>query len=336
VRVNGERVPEVTPPKDGPQRVGVNVTVPLSVGENVIGIVATNRSGRSAQAIRTVTRSAPPVVAPRPQAPERPKQEWFALVIGVGEYDDKSIAPLKFAENDARGVYAFLTTKGGYKKENVILIADSGQMTPTLANMKRGFADLLRRSRKDDTVFVYYAGYGAPEVDAAGKEIDGQAKYLVPRDAEPTSLFATAFSLENLETIFLKFSAERVVFALDASFSGQPGGRTFTRQSTRAGVATNEFLDRVSKSRGRVMMFASAPNQIALDFPEMKHGLFTYFLLQGLSGAADTDGDGVVTVNELFAWVQPKVTERARQQNIRQNPSMSGQAGDLPFVMVQK
>jgi hypothetical protein len=59
-------------------------------------------------------------------------------------------------------------------------------------------------------------------------------------------------------------------------------------------------------------------------------------MLQGMAGAADSDRDGIITINELFSYLQHQVAERARQQNERQSPSMAGSIGDLPFVLIQK
>lgn len=191
---------------------------------------------------------------------------------------------------------------------------------------------MFKKAGKDDSVFIHYSGHGAPEVDATGADRDGLSKYLIPRDADPESLFVTAFAMDDIETIFRRLQSERVVFTLDTCFSGAAGGRTFTRQATRAAHIGSEFLDRLARSKGRVVISAAGPNELALELPELKHGLFTYFVLKGLRGAADTDKDNIVTVNELFTYVQRNVSERARQENGKQMPVMSGAVADLPLV----
>jgi uncharacterized caspase-like protein len=245
-----------------------------------------------------VHRTPPLVVQQKPPEPPKPKGEQYAVVIGVGVYDHPQIPRLRFAENDARSVYEFLTTKGEYKKDNVLLITDSAPQKPSLANIKRALGEwLYKKAGKDDTVFVYYAGHGAPEVDASGNDRDGLSKYLIPRDADPESLFVTAFAMDDIETIFRRLQSERVVIMIDTCFSGSvgdgktSGGRTFMRQATRSGHMTKEFLDRLAGSKGRVVISASGPNELALELPELKHGLFTYFMLKGMAGAADADGD---------------------------------------------
>jgi uncharacterized caspase-like protein len=142
--------------------------------------------------------------------------------------------------------------------------------------------------------------------------------------------------MDDIETIFRRLQSERVVFVIDTCFSGAAGGRTFTRQATRAGHMSKEFLDRLAGSKGRVVISAAGPNELALELPDLKHGLFTYHVIKGMEGAADADGDKIVTVNELFQYVQKKVSDDARQQNSKQTPVMSGAVADLPLMEIKK
>ena len=334
--VNGEKVPTVVAPKDPAGKININAQVMLALGDNVFAITATNKAGKADQVIRVVSRT-PPAIAAAPQPPPPPKGERFAVVIGVGVYDNPQIPRLRFAENDARAMYNFLTTKGEFKKDNVLLVTDTAQMKPTLSNIKRALGEwLYKKAGKDDTVFIYYAGHGAPEVDASGTDRDGLSKYLIPRDADPESLFVTGFAMDDIATIFKRLQSERVVFAIDTCFSGSAsGGRTFTKQATRSGHMTNEFLERLARSKGRVVISASGPNELALELPELKHGLFTYYLLKGMEGAADADRDRIVTVSEIFAYVQKNVSDRARQENGKQSPVMDGAVQDLPLVEIR-
>jgi hypothetical protein len=343
--VNGETVPSVTSPREPTVQVTVNTAVALQVGENVFAITATNKAGKADQIIRVVTRVAPAMLAspaPPKGLPES-KGERYAVVFGVGIYDHPQIPRLRFAENDARSVYDVLTTKGGFKKDNVLLVTDTARMKPTLANIKRAVAEwLYKKTGKDDTVFVYYAGHGAPEVDGSGSARDGLSRYLLPRDADPESLFVTAFAIDDVETIFRRLHADRVMFVIDAGFNGSGVGRSFAN-TTRVGLRTKElldrvgaggtdFIDRLGRIKGRAVITAGAPNEVALELPELKHGVLTYYLLKGLEGAADADKDKVVTAQELFDYVQRNVSDRVRQERGKQSPMMSGSVGTVPLV----
>lgn len=329
ITVNGV---EVAQPRDiGVSGKGLPIRVPaaLQPGENVIEITATDKAGNVAQVVRTVTRVAAAVAAPPgPKVANR-----WAVVIGVGEYEHKAIPRLRFAARDAQAMYDFLTTKGGYPKQNVLLLTDTTAEKPTLQNIRRALGDFLfRRPGRDDMVLIYYAGHGAPEVDAAGAETDGLSKYLIPRNADPDSLYSTAFPMDEIQKIFARIPAERVVMLLDTCYSGTAGGRTFARQQIRSGNLSDQFLERLTRSRGRVVITASGPNEVALESPELGHGIFTYYLLEGLAGKADRNGDGLVTVSELYEYVEDQVERKAREAGGRQRPLMKGEIeGTLPL-----
>ena len=156
-------------------------------------------------------------------------------MIGVGKYDAPGIPKLRFATADAEALYQVLVAHAGFKKDNVLLLTDNTASRPNLRNIKSALGTFLARSaRKQDTVFVFFAGHGAPEIDQRGLERDGLAKYLIPSDADPNDLYATALSMDEIQTIFGRIEAERVVVFLDACYSGAAGGRTFASNRARA------------------------------------------------------------------------------------------------------
>jgi hypothetical protein len=310
--------------------VPIRVQVALQPGDNLIEVTAFDKAGNLAQVVRTVTRLGPAVAAPvGPKVASR-----WAVVIGVGEYEHAQIPRLRFAVRDAEAMYEFLTTQGGYAKEHVVLLTDHTPVKPTLLNIKRALGDFLaRRTGRDDMVLIYFAGHGAPEVDVVGAESDGLSKYLVPRDGDPESLYTTALPMDELQRIFARIPAERVVMLLDTCYSGTAGGRTFARTLVRASGLNDQFLERLTRSRGRVIMTASGPNEVALEIANLGHGIFTYYVLEGLGGKADRNGDGIVTVSELYEYVEDQVDKAARLAGGRQRPLMKGEIeGTLPLA----
>jgi len=259
-----------------------------------------------------------------------------AVVVGVGTYDSREIPRLRYSVADAEAVAQALRERSGFKKVNVLLLTDRAERKPTLRNLKWALGTFLARSaRKDDTALIFFAGHGAPEVDASGRERDGLAKYLVPIDADPDDLYATGLPMEEFETIFNRIEAERVVVFLDACYSGAAGGRTFASKRTRAAGPDEAFLERLGRSRGRAILTASRAAEVSVELSELGHGLFTYYLLEGLRGAADHDGDGVVTLQELYQYVEQQVSRRSRQVGANQHPVMKGELeGQLPLARV--
>jgi len=318
------------------------LTVPMTLreGANAIAISASEPDGTVRREIRTVIYERPkevPAVAPPRPAPPPPHDRW-AVVIGVGRYESPDIPKLRYPVPDAEAIYDVLTGPGGFKKEHVLLLTDKTEKKPTYRNLKWALGTFLARSaKKDDTVLIFFAGHGAPEVDQRGIERDGLAKYLVPSDAEPDDLYSTALPMDELQTIFGRIEAERVVAFLDTCYSGAAGGRTFSSKKTRASHVDDLFLERLARSKGRAIMTASRPAEVSIELSELGHGIFTYFLVQGLKGAADMNRDGIVTLQELYEYVEQQVAQKSRAVGGNQHPVLKGEMeGILPLVELTK
>jgi uncharacterized caspase-like protein len=216
----------------------------------------------------------------------------------------------------------------------VLLLTDTAERKPTLRNIKYALGTFLARSAgRDDTVIVYFAGHGAPEVDPRGVEKDGLAKYLIPSDADPDDLFSTALPMDDLQTIFDRIEAERVVAFLDSCYSGAAGGRTFAAKKTRAVNVDDLFLERLTRSKGRVIITAARPSEVSIELADLGHGVFTYYLTEGLKGAGDLNKDGIVSLQELYEYVQQQVVQKSRAVGGNQHPLLKGEMeGVLPLT----
>ncbi len=317
--------------------VAVTAPVTLKEGANAIVVNAVEADGNARQEIRTVFYDRPKetAVAPKKPLPEPVRDRW-AVVIGVGRYESPEVPRLRYTVPDAEAIYETLIKTAGFKKDHVLLLTDRSERRPTLRNVKWALGTFLARSaKKDDTVVIFFAGHGAPEVDQRGVERDGFSKYLVPTDAEPDDLYSTALPMDELQTIFARLEAERVVVFLDACYSGAAGGRTFASKKTRSAHVDDLFLERVTSSKGRAIITASRPSEVSIELPDLGHGIFTYYLLQGLKGAADLNRDGIVSLQELYEYVERQVSQKSRAVGGNQHPVMKGELeGVLPLVKV--
>jgi len=339
VNLNGTEVHQQTE-RSAEKSLVLTVPVKLREGVNTIAITATEPDGTVRQEIRTIIYDKPQVAiaapAPPPPPPQPTRDRW-AVVVGIGGHDSTDIPKLRYAVPDADAIYQVLTGPAGFKKEHVLLLTDRTERKPTLRNIRWALGTFLSRSaRKDDTVVIFFAGHGAPETDPRGLERDGLAKYLIPSDADPDDLYSSALPMDELQTIFGRIEAERVVAFLDTCYSGAAGGRTFLAKRTRSSQVDDLFLERLTRSKGRVIITASRPAEVSMELPELGHGVFTYYLLAGLNGAADLNGDGIVTVQELYEYVERQVTQKSRSVGGNQHPVMKGELeGVLPLVKVK-
>jgi hypothetical protein len=310
--------------------------VQLREGANTLVVTATDGTGATQRATRTIVldRGATGPRHPAESPSARPAPNRWAVVIGVGNYESRSIAKLNYAVADAEAMYQVLTGPAGFRKEHVLLLTDRTPQRPTLRNIRWALGTFLARSaQKNDTVVIFFAGHGAPEIDQRGAENDGLSKYLVPIDADPDDLFLSALAMDDLHTILGRIEAQRVVMFVDACYSGAAGGRTFASHKTRAGQVDEAFLERLASSKGRAILMAARSNEVSLEMSELGHGLFSYYLIGGLRGAADLNRDGIVTLQELYDHVAQEVPRRSRAVGANQHPVMKGELeGTMPLV----
>jgi len=295
----GLRVAPVTSTK----RLEFTEHVSLVKGANRLKVRAVDSDGLATEKTVTV------------QYVERLKNIW-AVVIGIDKYPN--IRQLKYAVNDAGLFYDHLVKRNQIPAENVMLLLNQDA---TLTKIRSVLGtDLKNKAGKDDMVVIYFAGHGATERDAQSPDGDGLEKYLLPFEADLKDLYATALPMEELTRIFNRIRSERLIFIADACYSGASGGRTIGVGGMRASISEG-FIDRIAGGKGRVIMTASGANEVSAEKDELGHGVFTYYLIEGLKGKADTDRDGVVTVDEAFNYVSKLVPAATDQE---QHPVKKG------------
>ncbi len=235
---------------------------------------------------------------------ERPDD--FAVVIGIDGY--KNLPAAQFGERDAQTMRDHLVAMG-YPKRHVILLKGDAA---TGNGMRKYLEEWLPRNVKpDSTVFFYYSGHGAPDVES------GKA-FLVPWDGDASFLKSTAYPVEKLYASLNRLKARRIIVALDACFSGA-GGRSVLAKGARPLVTT---VDEGFSRRGKIALFTAASgSEITTTIADEGHGIFTYYFIKGLQGAAK-DASGRVTAKGLFQYLMPKVQDEARLQNREQTPSL--------------
>jgi hypothetical protein len=294
VRIKGEGIQK---------RINISERILLEKGENRIRIRAVDSDGLWSENRVTVHKL------------EIRRNIW-AVVIGINAYPN--VRQLKFAVNDARMFYDHLVKDNKIPTENVTLLVDR---EATLTKLRSALGTHLKnKGGKEDMVIIFFAGHGATEKDVMSPDGDGLEKYLLPYDADPRDLYATALPMGEISRIFKRIRSERLVFLADSCYSGASGGRTIDITGIRASIS-DAFLDRVASGKGRVIMTASGANEVSAENDELKHGVFTYYLVEGLKGMADADGDGLITVEEVYRYVSDKVPQATGQE---QHPVKKG------------
>ena len=285
------------------RRVEFNERLSLQAGENRIRVRAVDVEGLSSEKSLVV------------RYEELRKNIW-AVVVGINDYPHAR--QLKWAVNDARAFYRHLVDVIQVPAENVTLLLnqDAG-----LSRLRSALGTHLKKmAGKQDMVIIYFAGHGATEKDVLSPDGDGLEKYILPYDVDPEDLYASALPMREISHIFYRIQSQRIIFIADACYSGASGGRTISLTGIRANIS-DAFLDRITAGKGTVIMTASGANEVSAEDEKLQHGVFTFYLLQGLAGAADADKDGLITVDEIYQYVSVQVPRATGQE---QHPVKKG------------
>jgi hypothetical protein len=267
-------------------------------------------------------------------------QRW-AVVIGISQYQDTTLS-LQYADRDAKDFYNFLMSPragdGGFNPSNVKLLLNSGATREKIAT---ALFDFLKAATEEDVVYIFYAGHGAADPDRASD------LYLLPYNANVKSLGGTGFSFADMYRALNTVRAKYKVLITDACHSGAIGST-----ATRGALTdiNNKFIDAMSTNAGFQTVITSAEGaELAKEGPEYGggHGAFTYYLLKGLKGEADTNRDHVVSIGEMFDYTYDRVARTAghhpHKNNVADDRSfpvsmvMPGDSiPDVPLEQIQK
>src|SRR6185437_10424210 len=140
----------------------------------------------------------------------------------------------------------------------------------------------------NDRVLIYFAGHGF---------ISGGKGYLAPYDVDLHNLAGTAIPMETLGNLIgTRIQGKWKVLLTDACHSGAITPETDPTQLNHLLLDLHQSIFSLTASRDREQSFES---------PDWGggHGIFTYFVVRGLGGEADSNGDGVISADELAEYV---------------------------------
>lgn len=244
-----------------------------------------------------------------------PCPSW-ALVIGINEYATPANR-LRYCVNDAQSIKGILEERFAWVK----LLTDR---QATYKGLKEGF-EWLQQAGEDDPVVIYYSGHGYHKWDTDGDEADGYDEAIVSQDER--------LILDDEIAAWLSaVPSRKKVLILDSCYSGggERGVRSLTpRPGERAVVElTDSIGGDFSRAGARgapggtvLALEASQPDELSYEYPDLEHGVFTYYLLEAFGGEGDMNGDRSVSAQEAFNYAKEKVEEWT---DGGQHPMMSG------------
>ncbi len=240
---------------------------------------------------------------------------WL-LLVGINEYQDTNLPSLRYPAVDCQGLGDALSkATQGFPNKEVIIHNDFAAQPPTLEIIRASLERIVSQAQAQDSIVLYFSGHGMLEPKH-------QQAVLCLVDTRQDDLLATGLPLQELMQKLGTTSANQQLVCLDTCHSGDmrlvaKGGRSRSAINTALDPAPQvmEILrQRAAQSKGFCALLSCDQGQQSWEFPELGHGLFTYYLMQGLLGAA-ADSHGVIEADGLYKYVYRQTLQYINKLN---------------------
>jgi len=293
--------PETLPPSDlklllnGAQAVSlkgsqVEMQVRLQPGVNTLAVIASNGKAESQPELRKITYTGKGSASDKPNL--------ILLAVGISKYQQAGLN-LNFAHKDAADVAErFKAQSGGLFNRVETRVLTNEQATR--AEIIRGLSWLKRTAKQGDLVALYLSGHGG---------LDGkQNYYFYAHEHDPNEepeLYDVKWST-LLDELTAVSGAKPFLFIDSCRAASASGG---AKQKSDGGL-TLALKELKTTYKGVVFFAASSNDEAAVELPDKGYSAFTWALLEGLNGRADTtNSDGLIYVDELASWLVQYVKE---------------------------
>ncbi|HEY9645052.1 MAG TPA: caspase family protein [Chroococcidiopsis sp.] len=252
------------------------------------------------------------------------------MLVGVNHYQDETLPSLRYSAPDCQGLgVALADATQAFPKKEVYIYHDFAPQLPTLKTVRDRLQHIVAAAAPEDTLLLYFSGHG---VLSAGN----QQVVLCLTDTDGDRLLDTGLPLSELLHQLESCAAHQQLIWLDACHSGGLTLRGGREAEPMRPNPTPQLVDllrqRAARSKGFYALLSCDQSQRSWEFPELGHGVFTYYLMQGLQGEA-ADGQGVIEADGLYKYVYHQTLryiDKTNQQ-IRLVNQQKSSRGDTQF-----
>lgn len=232
----------------------------------------------------------------------------WAIIVGAARYTH--MPALRYTDDDAYQIYAFLKSpEGGALPDNQVrLLIDEDA---TQGNIMTAMRSVFLRADENDVILFYFSGHGLPG-SFLPVDYDGYNNKLEHKD---------------IKDILAVSKAKHKLVLADACHSG-----SILASRKPLNSILQRYYEAFEDTRGgTALMMSSKGEEYSLEDGGLRSGIFSHFLVRGLKGEADVNGNKIVTVKELFGYVHKQV--RLYTGNV-QTPTLTGNFDDMMPVAV--
>lgn len=243
-------------------------------------------------------------------SPQVGNVEIYAVIVGVSRYEN--FETLKYTDDDAYRIYAFLKSPegGAVPDENIHILIDESAAKENIVDAMQAVS---AQADENDVIICYFAGHG----------LEG---YFLPIDSDG---YRRRIPYLTLKKYLADSRAKQKLFMADACYSGS------LLASRRPNLSQMQnFYQQISESDGgTAFLLSSKDTEYSKESSGLRQGVFSYFLIEGLKGQADTNQDKIVTIEELYRFIRAGVRDYTKNE---QNPQLAGRyQPDLPVSWVR-
>jgi uncharacterized caspase-like protein len=237
---------------------------------------------------------------------------WL-LLVGVNEYQDEGLPSLRYPAVDCQGLgEALAKATQGFPNKEVIVHNDFAAQPPTLERIRESLERIISQTQPQDSIMLYFSGHGMLEPE-------NQEAVLCMSDTRISDLLGTGLPLHELLQMLGTTSANQQLICLDTCHSGDMkllgGNGGSARSANNAQTLFNPtqqvtklLQQRAAQSKGFCALLSCDQGQQSWEFPELGHGVFTYYLMKGLLGEA-ADSHGIIETDGLYKYVYRKTLQ---------------------------
>ncbi len=238
----------------------------------------------------------------------------WAVIVGVSSYTH--MKPLKYSDNDAFRLMAFMQSPAGgaLPDEQIRVLVDEDA---THENIMSSMKELYGKADKDDLIMLYFSGHGLKGAFLP-IDYDGYHNKLMHKE---------------IQKVFENSMAKYKLCIADACHSGS---YTFaSKGGYNIDEIVSDYYNTLSRSEaGTALMLSSKPEETSLESLRVRQGVFSHYLLRGMKGEADFNGNGIVNLKELYDYISQEVKSYTQ---FRQTPVIKGDYDDeMPISVVRK
>lgn len=227
--------------------------------------------------------TSPQPARPVDVVPDQEVKIW-AVIVGAAQY--QHLQTLNYTDDDAYQLYAHLRSPqgGALKDQQLRLLIDEAA---TRTGIMQAIRQTFQQADANDVIIFYFSGHGIQNAFLP-IDYDGNSNLLYHHELR-----------QEIE----RSPARHKLVIGDACHAGGMAFRSSSPQEAlRAYYRTFE-----QTNGGMALLMSSKSVEYSIEDRGLRSGVFSYFLIKGLKGAADRDNSGIVSVDEIYQYIYHNV-----------------------------